>query len=483
MLFQDPNSPGLRFCEADLDVFDPYRLPARQTENIALPFTRPDEPLTFDVNAVSNNLRPPGDFLLSGSSGTGVINLSWTPPSAPVSSWRIYRRTDTGAFVLIASDLPVLPRTYADSAGIDRSAHDYQYYATYIEAAFGIESLPSNTVTFPKLNALVALDLGIAAPRSMRSLDGGLTWQNIVNLPLAQSLSNFSAGMAYSPSRGRLVISSGVSALNNIAYTDDLGLTWNLANNHPNFTSNNMIWTCYASWLDHFFAGGFFNSGSPFPYIRSTDGGINWAIPATTGAGNGQPSAGMYAIPELQILLMWTGNQMWRSSNGVDWSQITVNVSAQPHDAGNNRTTYNYNPVGNNAIWCGTSDGHFYNLPNPAAGSGAQLATIFGGSSFIPMAWSPDLSMWMALDHSTPLVARSTDNGTSWPTYTPPTDFPTGGTVIWCRSSARFVVVGSRNVAPGPRCRAGWSTDGINWTSQIIDATAGASWGTLIECR
>src|SRR5262252_5247719 len=224
MLFPDPNTPGLRVCAADLDVFDPYRLPARQTENIALPFTRPDEPLTFDVNAVSNNLRPPGDFLLSGSSGTGVINLSWTPPSAPVSSWRIYRRTDTGAFVLIASDLPVLPRTYADSAGIDRSAHDYQYYATYIEAAFGIESLPSNTVTFPKLNALVALDLGIAAPRSMRSLDGGLTWQNIVNLPLAQSISNFSAGMAYSPSRGRLVISSGVSALNNIAYTDDLGL-------------------------------------------------------------------------------------------------------------------------------------------------------------------------------------------------------------------------------------------------------------------
>jgi hypothetical protein len=32
-------------CKADLDQYDPYRLPARQTEDITLPFTRPDVPL------------------------------------------------------------------------------------------------------------------------------------------------------------------------------------------------------------------------------------------------------------------------------------------------------------------------------------------------------------------------------------------------------------------------------------------------------
>lgn len=42
----DPNSPGLMVCDEDADEFDPYRLPARQTENITLPFTRPDLPLT-----------------------------------------------------------------------------------------------------------------------------------------------------------------------------------------------------------------------------------------------------------------------------------------------------------------------------------------------------------------------------------------------------------------------------------------------------
>lgn len=44
-LYSDPNAPGLMVCKADLDVFDPWRLPPRQTENIALRFTRPDVPL------------------------------------------------------------------------------------------------------------------------------------------------------------------------------------------------------------------------------------------------------------------------------------------------------------------------------------------------------------------------------------------------------------------------------------------------------
>jgi hypothetical protein len=38
----DPNFPGMRVCKEDLDNFDPWRLPARQTENIALRFPRPD---------------------------------------------------------------------------------------------------------------------------------------------------------------------------------------------------------------------------------------------------------------------------------------------------------------------------------------------------------------------------------------------------------------------------------------------------------
>ena len=41
-LMPDPNFPGMRVCAADKDQFDPWRLPAIQTENIALRFPRPD---------------------------------------------------------------------------------------------------------------------------------------------------------------------------------------------------------------------------------------------------------------------------------------------------------------------------------------------------------------------------------------------------------------------------------------------------------
>jgi len=41
-LMPDPNFPGMRVCAEDRDDFDPWRLPALQTENIALRFPRPD---------------------------------------------------------------------------------------------------------------------------------------------------------------------------------------------------------------------------------------------------------------------------------------------------------------------------------------------------------------------------------------------------------------------------------------------------------
>jgi hypothetical protein len=44
-LMPDRNYPGLRVCKDDLDELDPYRLPARQTERITLPFVRPDVPI------------------------------------------------------------------------------------------------------------------------------------------------------------------------------------------------------------------------------------------------------------------------------------------------------------------------------------------------------------------------------------------------------------------------------------------------------
>ena len=45
-LQSDPNYPGLMVCREDVDDYDPYRLPARSGEQIALRFPRPDEALS-----------------------------------------------------------------------------------------------------------------------------------------------------------------------------------------------------------------------------------------------------------------------------------------------------------------------------------------------------------------------------------------------------------------------------------------------------
>jgi hypothetical protein len=52
MLHSDYKSPGLRVCDADRDHLDPYRLPARQTENITLPFMRTDTPIPTNPSGV-----------------------------------------------------------------------------------------------------------------------------------------------------------------------------------------------------------------------------------------------------------------------------------------------------------------------------------------------------------------------------------------------------------------------------------------------
>jgi len=57
-LFPDPNFPGMRVCKEDLDNFDPWRLPARQTENIALRFPRPDVSVALAPNLIDQQGAP-----------------------------------------------------------------------------------------------------------------------------------------------------------------------------------------------------------------------------------------------------------------------------------------------------------------------------------------------------------------------------------------------------------------------------------------
>lgn len=42
----DPNARGLMCCKDDVDQLDPWRLPARPPDRVALRFARPDVPLS-----------------------------------------------------------------------------------------------------------------------------------------------------------------------------------------------------------------------------------------------------------------------------------------------------------------------------------------------------------------------------------------------------------------------------------------------------
>jgi hypothetical protein len=65
----DPNFPGLKVCQQNCaDQKDPYRLPARKTEKIALRFPRPDVSVATDPNDITTGGY--GGFVLSTEQNT-----------------------------------------------------------------------------------------------------------------------------------------------------------------------------------------------------------------------------------------------------------------------------------------------------------------------------------------------------------------------------------------------------------------------------
>lgn len=85
-LMPDPNFPGMRVCKDDKDNYDPWRLPARQTENITLRFPRPDVSIAIENNLLDtegnpNNFIQYDNFFIEGTpygeaGAPGDINLA-----------------------------------------------------------------------------------------------------------------------------------------------------------------------------------------------------------------------------------------------------------------------------------------------------------------------------------------------------------------------------------------------------------------------
>jgi hypothetical protein len=68
---RDPNFPGLQVCnEGCADQFDPYRLPARQTEKITIRYPRPDTSVATNPDAIITG--PYGDYEISPEQNTQI---------------------------------------------------------------------------------------------------------------------------------------------------------------------------------------------------------------------------------------------------------------------------------------------------------------------------------------------------------------------------------------------------------------------------
>jgi len=117
-LMPDPNFPGMRVCKDDLDNFDPWRLPARQTENIALRFPRPDAniatgPIGGNQILTENGFQNDNSIFIEGTdgsyaNGTGDLNKnSNVVPSPSVLNPYVYTVSPNtgsksgGTFVII----------------------------------------------------------------------------------------------------------------------------------------------------------------------------------------------------------------------------------------------------------------------------------------------------------------------------------------------------------------------------------------------
>jgi hypothetical protein len=70
-LESDPNFPGLRVCcYGCKDQYDPYRLPARQTERINIRFARPDVDIATHPDALTTGEY--GEYVLSPEQNTQI---------------------------------------------------------------------------------------------------------------------------------------------------------------------------------------------------------------------------------------------------------------------------------------------------------------------------------------------------------------------------------------------------------------------------
>lgn len=441
-LLPDPNSPGLRVCVDCCDIFDPYRLPARQAENIALRFARPDNPLTFDPNSgiASGNRAPP--VTLSGSSiGSVAVSLHWTSALDPVQEYKVYRSINGGGFSLLASVSPVT-LTYLDS-GLDLGANTYTYYVAYVDFS-GVDSDPSNMLSFHGVPEYFVATC-TSSRDAIYSTDT-INWTLSAPYTGTQIPAVNGFGITFGTGFNRWYITT--NPFNGVGATsDDAGATWNQQT--PNPGGLNMECAAYAF-------GTYFSGSNNAEILKSTTAlGGSWT---TIVAVIGHASYDMHFASSLGVLASAgssVGVQNIRYTlDGAAWSvgnltglAAAVFLYAIWYDA-------------DRALWFALNNnnpGKIYTTPSLVTGPWTLVGSLpgFAGTNNSKFAFKPGGAGQPIVLATASRTFVSTDDGATWTLK-----LNSGTGVVWSDFFAVFISVGGSSLQTSP--------DGVTWTSRTI---------------
>lgn len=177
-LMPDPNFPGMRVCKDDLDNFDPWRLPARQTENIALRFPRPDVSVATGPNLLNTQGAPNtpvqyDNFFIEGS----PYGQAGAPGDLSLNSKYISSPTPLTPYVY-----SVAPTTGAQGGGTTVIIQGINFVNITnvkfggVNATFSIDAPNQITATAPAYAVTGLVDVSVSSTYGTATLHGAFTY-------------------------------------------------------------------------------------------------------------------------------------------------------------------------------------------------------------------------------------------------------------------------------------------------------------------
>lgn len=341
----------------------------------------------------------PTSPVLSGTFNSPEIDLSWTAATSgsyPITSYRLYRSVDGGAYALLATTLPAV-RTYNDTS-TNRFAHRYTYKVVATNEFSGV-SPDSNIVDFVKILAM------FVAARLSSSVTGVMTSTNGIDWTARTTPASVNtAGMAFSPQLGRIVTVGSNSAM-----TSDDGINWT-----QRTPASGTQWSdvCWSAEKNLFLACS--QEGISTSAVMTSPDGITWTIRTVAGpvrswrACRWLASAGLFVIGGSESGF-GLRNGLATSPDGITWTTRTaaldqtgsvgyivyrmttvVPTAGAPYFACSSRSDFGAmtSPDGINWTWKSDATAAFGGTGNVAYGQGKLMLSRPDGSHSLKNVYS-----------------------------------------------------------------------------------------------